>query len=90
MVDWIRSNRDRLGDPDAANRIRNELRRLLIGADLDADLAAAAASVRENVSWSAVIISATPTVFVNGVRLINPDTAVIDWAIRLELARLSK
>jgi len=90
MVDWIRSNRDRLSDPDAANSIRNELGRLLVGADLDAELAAAAASVREDVSGSAVIINATPTVFVNGIRLVNPTPSVVEWAIRLELARTSQ
>lgn len=90
MIDWIRSNRDRLNDPDAANSIRDELRRLLVGADLDTELAAAAASVREDVSESAVIINATPTVFVNGIRLVNPPPSVVEWAIRLELARTSK
>ena len=90
MIDWIRANRDRLSDPDAADSIRNELRRLLVGADLDTELAAAAASVREDVSGSAVIINATPTVFVNGIRLVNPPPSVVEWAIRLELARTSK
>jgi thiol-disulfide isomerase/thioredoxin len=90
MVDWIRSNRDRLTDPDAATRVKEELRRLLAGIDVETQDAAAAAELREDVSGTPVAIDATPTVFVNGVRLVSPHVTAIDWAIRLELSRTSR
>jgi len=62
-VDWIGSNRNNLTDPEAATSIRNELRGFLTGADPGTELAAASASVREDLSQPAVMIGATPTVF---------------------------
>ena len=87
MIDWIRSNRDRFGDPGAAEAIHGELRRLLGGIDVATESAEALAAVRQEVSGnSGLRISATPTVFVNGRRLMNPTASLVDWGIRLELA----
>jgi thiol-disulfide isomerase/thioredoxin len=87
MIDWIRSNRDRLAEPETANRIHDELRRLLAGIDVVTEYAAAGDELRDDVTASDVTIAGTPTIFVNGVRMTNPQIAVIDWAIRLELSR---
>jgi protein-disulfide isomerase len=91
MIDWLRANQERLNDPGARARVLHEAARLVPIPDLDAEHAAAMTAIQEDIALGAALrIGATPTVFVNGVRLMTPKAAEVRWAIELELARVAK
>ena len=90
-VDWIRSRRNQFDDPSAGDAINDALRRLLGRIDLQAEQVEALTAIEQDVvDGSRLQVNRTPTVFVNGHRLTPSKPQDIDWAIRLELARLGK
>ncbi len=89
MVEWISANRDRLHGDDAGALIAGHAKALIPGLDFGAAFQALVPAIgRDVATGEAAKIQATPTLFINGVKMEGVPTAeVVDWAIRLELQR---
>lgn len=88
MIDWLRVNDRSLQESGARDRVLSEAARLASAPDFDSEYAAAMTAVREDIALGSTLrIGATPTVFVNGVRLVTPKANEVQWAIELELER---
>lgn len=91
LVEWLNANLKSLQEGDAGGQIIRHTKVVLPGVDVESAMAAERPAIEHDVSvGQSLNVDQTPTYFINGVRLATVKAQEVDWAIRLELARVHK